>query len=170
MSWTNGQPISRFPLSRIFFLNMASRNIKKIYTKASNKFQQSEKHHQNISRPTISIMYESHQYLPKKPSKHGWNHPPRRNFIHVQFRSHQFIQFPSVIKGNSKALHRPYNCSLMIDISWIHSINSYIRSIWGFSEMGVPPVIIHFSGIFHLGVSPWLWKPSPSLFITINHH
>ena len=36
--------------------------------------------------------------------------------------------------------------------------------VWGFPEIGVPPVLIHFSGIFHeinhpaMGV-PHLWKP-----------
>ena len=45
------------------------------------------------------------------------------------------------------------------------AVGIYIWSIWWCPEIGVPPVIIHFSRIVHeinhpaIGVPPWLWKP-----------
>ena len=71
---------------------------------------------------------------------------------------------------------KPFKCVLMPlilitsrCISWRSAY--FLVSPWpngGFLKWGVPPVIIHFQGIFHykatiLGLPPWLWKP-PNIF------
>ena len=45
---------------------------------------------------------------------------------------------------------------LLLDDTWKECLEAWMTlhgDIWGFPSMGVPPVIIHFNGIFH-------YKPS----------
>ena len=72
---------------------------------------------------------------------------------------------PGVLKGGKAQGDPSIRCCAHSDVCWFvnHSNYTYIMYILVFPKIGVPPVIIHFNGIFPynhpFGGIPILWKP-----------